>query len=95
MAIAKVANIANVIDELKEKGVWTFAAEAGGEDYTAVDFDCPVAIVLGSEGEGVSRLVRENCDFIAELPMPGGFESLNAGVATAITLYEILRQRGC
>ena len=54
----------------------------------------PVNPNAGAEGNGISRLVRENCDFIAELPMPGGFESLNAGVATAITLYEVLRQRG-
>ncbi|MBE6600498.1 MAG: 23S rRNA (guanosine(2251)-2'-O)-methyltransferase RlmB [Ruminococcaceae bacterium] len=87
MAIAKVPNIANVIDELKEKGVWTFAAEAGGEDYSRVDFDSPVAIVLGSEGEGVSRLVREKCDMTVSIPMYGKVNSLNVSTAAAVLLY--------
>ena len=87
MAIAKVPNIAAVIDELKEKGVWTFAAEAGGTDYASVDFDCPVAIVLGSEGEGVSRLVREKCDMTVSIPMYGKVNSLNVSTAAAVILY--------
>ena len=68
-----------------------------GEDakpYTKIDFKGRAGLVVGAEGAGISRLVRENCDFIAELPMPGGFESLNAGVAAAVTMYEIIRQRG-
>jgi 23S rRNA (guanosine2251-2'-O)-methyltransferase len=87
MAVAKVPNIANVIDELKEKGVWTFAAEAGGTDYSQVDFDCPAAIVLGSEGEGVSRLVKEKCDMIVSIPMYGKVNSLNVSTAAAVVLY--------
>lgn len=87
MAVAKVPNIANVIDELKEKGVWTFAAEAGGTDYSLVDFDCPVAIVLGSEGDGVSRLVKEKCDMTVSIPMYGKVNSLNVSTAAAVILY--------
>ena len=87
MAVAKVPNIANVIDELKEKGVWTFAAEAGGTDYSQVDFDCPAAIVFGSEGEGVSRLVKEKCDMIVSIPMYGKVNSLNVSTAAAVVLY--------
>ncbi len=87
MAIAKVANIASVIDELKEKGVWTFAAEAGGTDYSKVDFDCPAAIVLGSEGDGVSRLVKEKCDMTVSIPMYGKVNSLNVSTAAAVILY--------
>ena len=76
-------------------GMW-FTALAWGEDAwdsRDVDFKGRAGLVIGAEGRGVSRLVRENCDFIAELPMPGGFESLNAGVAAAVAMYEILRQR--
>ena len=87
MAVAKVPNIAAVIDELKEKGVWTFAAEAGGADYASVDFDCPVAIVLGSEGDGVSRLVKEKCDMTVSIPMYGKVNSLNVSTAAAVLLY--------
>lgn len=91
MAVAKVPNIANVIDELKEKGVWTFAAEAGGEDYGRVDFNCPVAIVLGSEGDGVSRLVKEKCDMTVSIPMYGKVNSLNVSTAAAVLLYAAAR----
>ena len=81
--------------ELQEAGVW-FTGLDWGEDaklYSEVDFKGRAGLVVGAEGNGISRLVRETCDFIAELPMPGGFESLNAGVATGVALYEILRQR--
>lgn len=93
--VAHVVNLPRAMADLKEAGLW-FTALDWGEDarpYTEIDFKGRVGLVIGAEGAGVSRLVRENCDFIAELPMPGGFESLNAGVATAVTLYEILRQR--
>lgn len=94
--VAHVVNLVRAIQALKDEGVW-FTGLDWGDDarlYTQVDFKGRSGIVVGAEGDGISRLVRENCDFIAELPMPGGFESLNAGVATAITLYEVLRQRG-
>ncbi|MBQ4470793.1 MAG: 23S rRNA (guanosine(2251)-2'-O)-methyltransferase RlmB [Kiritimatiellae bacterium] len=93
--VAHVVNLVRAIKDLKDAGLW-FTGLDWGEDakpYTKIDFKGRVGLVVGAEGRGISRLVRENCDFIAELPMPGGFESLNAGVATAVTLYEILRQR--
>lgn len=94
--VAHVVNLVRAMQALKEAGIW-FTGLDWGEDaktYTDIDFRGRAGLVVGAEGNGISRLVRENCDFIAELPMPGGFESLNAGVATAITLYEVLRQRG-
>ena len=92
--IAKVQNIANAIDELKELGVWTFAAEADGEDCRKVDFNCPCAIVLGGEGDGVSKLVREKCDYTVSLPMRGGVNSLNVSTAAAVLLYEAANKQG-
>lgn len=93
--VAHVVNLVRAMDELKEAGFWLTGLDWGPDArrYTEIDFKGRVALVVGAEGSGLSRLVREKCDFIAELPMPGGFESLNAGVATAVTLYEILRQR--
>ena len=81
---------------MKDAGFWLTGLDWGpdAKPYTQIDFKGRVGLVVGAEGAGISRLARETCDFIAELPMPGGFESLNAGVATAVTLYEVLRQRG-
>ena len=95
LKIAHVVNLPRAMEELKEAGAWLTGLD-WGEDarlYTEIDFRGRVALVVGAEGGGLSRLVREKCDFIAELPMPGGFESLNAGVAAAIAMYEVLRQR--
>ncbi len=86
--IAKVSNIATAIDELKEMGVWTFAAEADGVHYKQADFKGACAIVLGSEGDGVSRLVREKCDFVVSIPMRGAVNSLNVSTAAAVLLFE-------
>ena len=96
MKVAHVVNLPRAIKELKEAGLWLTGLDWGADSkpYTQIDFRGRVGLVVGAEGAGISRLVRETCDFIAELPMPGGFESLNAGVAAAVTLYEILRQRG-
>ena len=91
--VAKVSNIASAIDELKELGVWTFAADMDGEDYRATDFDCAAAIVLGSEGFGISRLVREKCDFTVSIPMFGKVNSLNVSTAAAVLLFEAARAR--
>jgi 23S rRNA (guanosine2251-2'-O)-methyltransferase len=93
--VAHVVNLPRAMKELKDAGLWMTALDFGEDarNYTQVDFKGKVGLVIGAEGEGVSRLVRENCDFIASIPMPGGFESLNAGVAAAVALYEILRQR--
>lgn len=94
MAVAKVANISSAIEELKALGVWTFAAEADGEDCRKADFNCPCAIVLGGEGEGVSRLVREKCDYTVSIPMRGGVNSLNVSTAAAVLLYEAANKQG-
>jgi len=95
LKVAHVVNLVRAMEDLKESGLWMTGLDWGPDarPYTAIDFRGRAGLVVGSEGEGISRLVRENCDFIAELPMPGGFESLNAGVAAAVTLYEMLRQR--
>ena len=88
LPIAKVTNIANAVEELKELGVWTFAAEAGGADYHGTDFDLPCAIVMGSEGGGVSRLVKEKCDFLVSIPMYGKVNSLNVSTAASVLLFD-------
>ena len=94
--VAHVVNLVRAIEKLKEAGLWMTGLDWGedAKPYTQIDFKGRCGLVVGAEGAGISRLVRENGDFIAELPMPGGFESLNAGVAAAVTMYEILRQRG-
>ncbi len=95
MAVARVQNIASAVEELKEAGVWTFAAEAGGQDFWDADFHIPCAIVLGSEGNGVSRLVKERCDFLVSIPMYGKVNSLNVSTAASILLCHAARkQRG-
>ena len=93
--VARVVNLPRAMGRLKEVGVWMTGLD-WGEDarpYTAIDFKGRAGLVVGAEGAGLSRLVRETCDFIGVLPMPGGFESLNASVAVAVALYEIVRQR--
>ena len=95
LKVAHAVNLPRAMEELKDAGLW-FTGLDWGKDaklYTEIDFKGPVGLVVGAEGSGISRLVREKCDFIAQLPMPGGFESLNAATAAAITMYEILRQR--
>lgn len=94
IAIARVTNIADLIEELKRRGVWTVATDgAARDDYTSFDWRVPVAVVLGNEGDGVRRLVRERCDAAVRLPLRGHIESLNVSVAAGIVMYEILRQR--
>ena len=92
LAIAKVANIATTIEALKEKGIWVYAAEAGGDNYYETDFNVACAIVLGSEGSGVSRLVKERSDYIVSIPMYGKINSFNVSAAAAIILSEVSRQ---
>ena len=92
--VAKVTNLASTIDELKEQGFWITAADMDGQSMYDIDFKGKIAIVVGSEGKGVSRLVREKCDFIAQIPMYGEINSLNASVAAAVLMYEAVRQRG-
>lgn len=91
--LCKVTNIVSAINELKEKGVWIAAADVDGENYYKKDLNGPIAIVVGSEGFGISRLVKENCDFTVNIPMVGKVTSLNASVASSILLYEIFKQR--
>jgi len=93
MRVARVTNIANEIDSLKEKGVWVFGADMDGDDYTLVDFDVPCAIVIGNEGKGIGRLVAKKCDGIASLPMLGKINSLNASVAAGILMYAVVKSR--
>ncbi|MBQ7549234.1 MAG: 23S rRNA (guanosine(2251)-2'-O)-methyltransferase RlmB [Clostridia bacterium] len=91
--VARVANIASTMDELKKKGVWFYGADMDGESWCGVDYSGGVGLVIGSEGRGISRLVREKCDFIVSLPMKGKINSLNASVAAGILMYEVSRQR--
>ena len=92
MLIAKATNISAAIDELKEYGLWIYAADMDGKPYYEHKFDSPTAIVLGSEGGGVSRLVRERCDFIVSIPQYGKVNSLNVSNAAAIIMSEVARQ---
>ena len=91
--VAKVTNIAKTIEELKEKGIWFVCADMGGETMYDLDLTGPMGLVIGNEGEGVSRLVRKACDFTASIPMKGDIDSLNASVAAGVLAYEIVRQR--
>lgn len=91
--VAKVTNIARTIEELKEKGIWFVCADMGGETMYDLNLTGPIGLVIGNEGEGVSRLVREACDFTASIPMKGDIDSLNASVAAGVLAYEIVRQR--
>ena len=93
--VAHVVNLPRAMKALQEAGVWITGLDWGDDakPYTKLDFKGRAGLVIGAEGTGLSRLVRETCDFIGVLPMPGGFESLNAGVAAAVALYEIMRQR--
>ncbi len=92
LAVAKVTNLAAAVDTLKEKGVWIFAAEAGGDAYYDTDFKCSCAIVLGSEGEGVSRLIKDKSDYITSIPMYGHVNSFNVSTAAAVILAEVAKQ---
>ena len=94
MAIARVPNIPAVLKELKDKGLWVYGAAAGGSNgLWDTDFTGAMALVIGSEGDGIGRLVRENCDFIVNIPMVGKINSLNASAAASGIMYEVLRQR--
>jgi 23S rRNA (guanosine2251-2'-O)-methyltransferase len=95
IAFVAVTNLARTLKALKEQGVWLVGlADDAEQDFYAVDLKGPIAIVMGSEGEGMRRLTREACDFLAHIPMRGAVESLNVSVATGVALFEVLRQRG-
>ena len=91
--VAKVTNIGATIDELKKAGLWFVCADMNGESMYRLNLTGPIGLVIGSEGDGVGRLVREKCDFIASIPMKGDIDSLNASVAAGVLAYEIVRQR--
>lgn len=92
--VAKVTNLSNTIAELKDQGMWFVCADMGGTPMYQLDLKGPIGLVIGSEGEGVSPLVKKNCDFVASIPMKGDIDSLNASVAAGVLAYEIVRQRG-
>ena len=91
--VAKVNNISATIEELKKEGLWFVCADMDGELMYRLDLKGPIGLVIGNEGEGVSRLVKEKCDFTAAIPMKGAIDSLNASVAAGVLAYEIVRQR--
>ena len=93
MLCAKVSNIAQTLDKLKGEGLWIGACDMGGQDYAGADLKGPIGLVIGSEGAGISRLVREKCDFVLSIPMRGRITSLNASNAAAILMYEVRKQR--
>ena len=95
LPIARVTNLSQTLDELKDKGFWVFGADAHeGKPLAGQDFDCPVALVLGSEAKGLRPLVKKKCDFLVTIPMAGNFDSFNVAVAAGIILYEIFRRPG-
>ena len=91
--VAKVTNLAKTMEELKEQGLWFVCADMGGEVMYRMNLKGPIGLVVGNEGEGVGRLVKEKCDYIASIPMKGDIDSLNASVAAGVLAYEIVRQR--
>jgi 23S rRNA (guanosine2251-2'-O)-methyltransferase len=94
LAVAKVVNIAQTLDELKQKGLWIIGTDMDAEKmYTEIDYEIPIAIVVGNEGKGIRQLVKEKCDFIVKIPLYGKVESLNASVAGALVMYEAVRKR--
>ena len=93
MPCVKVTNIAQTIEELKERGIWVAAFDMGGQEYYKADLKGKLAVVIGSEGFGISRLVREKCDFVVSMPMVGRITSLNASNAAAVIIYEVRKQR--
>ena len=92
--VAKVTNIAQTIKELKKEGLWFVCGDMDGQTMYDLDLTGPIGLVIGNEGEGVSRLVREQCDLVASIPMKGDIDSLNASVAAGVLAFEIVRQRG-
>lgn len=90
--IARVSNLVTTIKELKQKGYWIIGTDMHGNDFKEIDYSGKIVIVIGNEGKGMSRLVKENCDFIASIPMKGKVNSLNASVAAALIIYEAVRK---
>lgn len=93
MPVIKVTNLVQTIEKLKKEGIWIYALDMDGENYDTVDLKGSLALVVGNEGKGISRLIKEKCDFTVKIPMKGQVGSLNASVAASILLYEVVRQR--
>lgn len=93
MHVARVTNLAETLEEIKKRGVWVYAADMAGENWCSMDFQGAIAIVIGSEGQGISRLIKDRSDYIVSLPMKGKLNSLNASVAAGILCYEAARQK--
>lgn len=93
MRVARVTNISALLDDLKKRGIWVYGADMDGTDYTKCDFSGACALVIGNEGKGMSRLVREKCDVVVSLPMRGQINSLNASVAAGILMYSAMKNR--
>ena len=91
--VARVTNLKKTVEELKKQGLWFVCADMDGTVMYDLDLKGPIGLVIGNEGEGVSRLMKENCDFVAGIPMKGDIDSLNASVAAGVLAYEIVRQR--
>ena len=91
--VAKVTNLNTVMEELKKEGLWFVCADMGGETMYRLNLTGPIGLVIGNEGDGVSKLVKEHCDMVASIPMKGDIDSLNASVAAGVLAYEIVRQR--
>ena len=92
--VAKVTNLKQTMEQLKKEGMWFVCADMDGTPYYQMDLKGPMGLVIGNEGEGVSRLIKETCDFVASIPMKGDIDSLNASVAAGVLAFEITRQRG-
>ena len=93
LPVARVSNLPSAVDKLKENGLWIYGTDGSGENYSNVKLDGPIGLVIGSEGFGMGRLMKEKCDFLLSLPMKGKITSLNASVAAGVFMYEIVRQR--
>jgi len=93
LPVCRVANISQTIDDLKKMGIWVAGADVAGQNLYTAPLTGAIALVIGSEGEGISRLVKEKCDFLVSIPMPGAMSSLNASVAAAVCMYEIVRRK--
>ena len=93
LPVARVQNVAALLEDLKARGVWVYTADMDGSPWCQTDFTGPAALVIGSEGSGVSRLVKERSDFVVSLPIKGQVNSLNASVAAGVLCYEVARQR--
>jgi 23S rRNA (guanosine2251-2'-O)-methyltransferase len=93
LPVARVTNIVNAIEELQKKGLWIYGADMAGNNVGDEKFDVPVGLVIGSEGSGIGRLIKEKCDTLVKIPMKGKINSLNASCAASIIIYEVMKQR--